>query len=68
MTGYESTIWCDNCGVEILWGPFVVGKRYFCCRDCFDGLRCKCSERMEMDDDRRGEGSSVGAAIGGAHQ
>ena len=68
MTGIESTIWCENCGVEILWGAVVVSKRYFCCQDCFLGLRCKCSERMEMDDGRRGEGSAVGETSEGAYQ
>lgn len=67
MIGFGSTIWCDNCGVEILWGPIVVGRRYYCCRDCFDGARCKCSERIEMEDDRRGEESSIGATAGGVY-
>jgi hypothetical protein len=67
MTGIEFTIWCDNCGVEILWGPIVVGKLHYCCRDCLEGLQCKCSERMEMDDDRRDEGSSAAETSGSAY-
>jgi hypothetical protein len=59
MTGIESTFWCDNCGVEILCGPIVIKNRYYCCRDCYLGWRCKCSERMEMDDERREAASST---------
>ena len=62
MTGIESTIWCNNCGVEILWGPVINGKRYYCCQECFDGLRCKCAEHMEMDEERRGEAYFAGPA------
>ena len=65
MTGIESTIWCDKCGVEILWGPIVINQRNYCCQSCFEGLQCKCSERMEMDDDRRGGESSVDEVTGG---
>ena len=60
MTGIEATIWCDNCGVEILWGPIIRSQRYFCCQDCLDGLRCRCGERLEMEDERRGVESDVG--------
>ncbi len=49
----ENTIWCDNCGVEISWGPIIVDKQYYCCQDCREGLLCKCSDRMDLDDDRR---------------
>lgn len=65
MTGIEFTIWCDNCGVEILWGPIVINKRYYCCQDCYEGLRCKCSERMEMEDEPREVDSTVGELTGG---
>ena len=64
MTGIESTIWCHNYGVEILWGPIVINKRYYCCQDCYEGLRCKCSERMEMEDETREVDSSVGEMTG----
>jgi len=61
MTGIESTIWCDNCGVEILWGPLVINKCNYCCRDCYERLGCKCSEWMEMEDERREVDSSIGS-------
>jgi len=64
MTRIDSTFWCDNCGVEILWGPIVIDKRYYCCRDCYEGLRCKCNERMEMEDERREVDSSIGEMTG----
>lgn len=61
MSGIDTTRWCDNCGVEIYWGPLVVGKFIYCCQDCYRGLRCKCAERMELDDDRRDQQSAVEA-------
>lgn len=64
MPVIEDTIWCDNCGVEILWGAIVVGKRHYCCRDCYEGRECRCGERMEIEDERREEGSSP-AELGG---
>lgn len=53
MTRYQETIWCDACGVEILWAPLTVEKRDFCCRDCFEDQPCKCSERAELEERRR---------------
>ena len=64
MTGIESIFWCDNCGVEIQYRPIVIDKRIYCCRDCYVGLRCKCSERMEMEDERREVDSSIGEMTG----
>jgi hypothetical protein len=54
MSSIESTIWCDNCGVEILWAPWIDGKRTYCCQDCKELGFCACGEHMEIDDDRRG--------------
>lgn len=59
MSRSEGVVWCDGCGVEITWAPLVkpgtgpLDKHDYCCEDCFRGLRCRCSERAEMDDDRR---------------
>lgn len=53
MTRKDETIWCDGCGIEILWAPLIVGKRDYCCEDCWDGRECRCAERMELEDDRR---------------
>jgi hypothetical protein len=56
---------CDGCGVEITWTPFVVrakgGSRagrtdQYCCADCADGRPCRCGERMEFDDEFREHG------------
>ncbi|MBP1703420.1 MAG: Archaeal domain [Chloroflexi bacterium] len=59
MSRIEQTVWCDNCGVEITWGPIVrVGQArhrilHFCCMDCLAGRACKCGERLELEDERR---------------
>ena len=61
MTLNDEMVWCDGCGIEITWGPVLVGTHTHCCRDCAQGIPCECGERLEMDDDRRnvGEASSV---------
>ena len=57
----ETTVFCDNCGVEITWGaltqPGLEGRRllHYCCQDCMEGRLCACGERMEEDDERRGQ-------------
>ena len=59
MSRSEGVVWCDGCGVEIIWAPYrPVGVREqsnqdYCCENCFKGLSCRCGERMEMDDERR---------------
>ena len=59
MTRNLGVVWCDGCGVEILWAPLVkketkgAREKDFCCRDCKSGYVCNCSERAEMEDDRR---------------
>lgn len=59
MTRTDDTIWCDGCGIEILWAPLTVGKHEYCCEDCWEGRECRCGERMELEDDRRtGAGES----------
>jgi hypothetical protein len=40
------TIYCDGCGVEILLSPVVVDEKYYCCRDCSDGLECECGPEL----------------------
>ena len=51
MARINDTIWCDGCGVEILWGPLVTGKQSFCCQDCLEGRPCACGERLDLDAD-----------------
>ncbi len=61
MSRTEGLIYCDNCGVEITWAPYLpqrVGRTQvrqidYCCQECFQGLFCRCGERMEMEDERR---------------
>jgi len=62
MTRTQETVWCDGCGVEILCAPVVLEERDYCCRDCLEGLACKCGERMELDEERRDDAQSVPAA------
>lgn len=56
MSRSEGVIFCDGCGVEITWGPLVEGSCDYCCLDCLQGLPCRCGERMEIENDRRGSG------------
>ena len=58
MTWYDEITWCGGCGVEIAWGPVLVDRRTYCCRECSQGIPCACSERMELDEEQR----SIGAA------
>jgi hypothetical protein len=46
------TVYCDGCGVEILLSPVVVDEKYYCCRDCADGLECDCGPELadEIDE------------------
>jgi hypothetical protein len=62
MTNLRAEHFCDGCGVEITWAPYYVnpaatqaGQRRseYCCQDCAAGLRCKCQERMLLEDERR---------------
>lgn len=63
MPRIENTLFCDGCGVEVIWAPVVSGNRYYCCQDCRDGLECSCGERMEFEDERSGELSEQFTAI-----
>ena len=65
MTRYDEVTWCDGCGVEITWGPMLVDRRTYCCRECSQGIPCRCGERMELDEDLRGVGrTSISNIIG----
>lgn len=50
MARYENTLWCDGCGVEITWSPFVADHRDYCCRDCSQGQACDCGEQIIAPD------------------
>jgi endogenous inhibitor of DNA gyrase (YacG/DUF329 family) len=52
MTRYHDTVFCDNCGAEITWAPYLHAGKEFCCRDCAEGRLCRCGERMDWEDER----------------
>lgn len=55
----QDTLWCDGCGVEVLWAPIKSGERDYCCQNCADGFECNCGARMEEDGyTRRGNKNS----------
>jgi len=62
MIWREEMTWCDGCGVEITWGPELVGSQVYCCQDCAQGFNCGCGERMEMDDEMRNAGAESAPA------
>ena len=53
MSRSEDTIWCDGCGTEIRWAPYVMDSQEFCCQNCAYGLSCKCGETMDWDEEYR---------------
>lgn len=53
MVRIDDTLWCDGCGVEILWAPVIYDRRNFCCEVCCRGEECDCALRLEEDDERR---------------
>ena len=62
MSWFEEMTWCDSCGVEITWGPYVIEGRSYCCQDCARGYSCACGERMELDEELRNSGSETAPA------
>jgi hypothetical protein len=70
MTKIEGIVYCDNCGVEITWAPYLTtrhkvrsGPSYrrvdYCCQECYKGYQCRCNERMELDEERRTQAASL---------
>lgn len=59
MVQYSETLLCDNCGVEILWNPYVAGKRTYCCKDCYETQTCDCGSRMDDEEDQRSKKASI---------
>ncbi len=53
MSHIEGTIYCDGCGAEITWTPFIFKKQEFCCEDCARGFECTCGDRMELGEEIR---------------
>ncbi len=72
MTIIEGTLFCDRCGAEITWAPYLVQPApgdppqtrigEYCCQDCAEGRPCHCADRMELDDDRRSSAGPTGLA------
>jgi len=65
MTRSEDTIWCDGCGTEILWSPYVFMEKDFCCQNCTYGINCNCGETMDMDDEYREAATSMTTSFPG---
>ena len=53
MSDSEKTLWCDGCGAEILWGPYLANRKEYCCQDCSLGIKCRCAEYQEWDSEYR---------------
>ena len=49
MVEIEGTLYCDGCGIEIIGPPVKKNKRYYCCRDCADGLECDCKPEIDRE-------------------
>lgn len=62
MSREHETIWCDGCGVEILWSPIEEDGRDYCCEDCQHELPCACGDRMEAEE-RRAAADATPAAV-----
>ncbi len=64
MSMIENVAICDGCGVEIQIAPVVVGERLYCCQDCLEGRGCDCGARLELDDERRSDGTQTSGPAG----
>lgn len=62
MAKIQGAVFCDNCGVEVSWTPYYIiptihepGKRRgeYCCQECAEGYRCKCTERALLEEEDR---------------
>jgi hypothetical protein len=53
MVWIDITLWCDGCGVEILWPPVMFEFKHYCCQECQEGRECDCIYQQEMEDQRR---------------
>ncbi len=59
MVQYRETIWCDGCGVEILWTPLIEKGLQYCCLDCQQGFGCDCGEILEEEYREKGSQSQT---------
>jgi hypothetical protein len=65
MVRIDETVWCAGCGVELTWGPVMVGKDRYCCQECAQGLKCNCGVRMEIDEGDRNTAPVTGDVTAG---
>lgn len=56
MVDIDGTLFCDQCGAEILLGPVIIGEMRYCCEDCAMGKKCNCV--VVLDEDSRRETAS----------
>ena len=59
MTLNPEFVYCQGCGVEITWSPYIANSQHYCCEECSRGIQCRCAERMELDDDRKSSSSGT---------
>ena len=64
MSRSENTIWCDGCGVEIYWVPFVFEDQEFCCQECAVGISCDCGT-LEWEDEYRDTAAPLSSSYSG---
>jgi len=71
MARIDGVLFCDRCGAEITWSPYIVTQSQvsleppaavrhgeYCCQDCAEGRPCQCAERMDLDEERRNTGTT----------
>jgi hypothetical protein len=64
MARSEDTLWCDGCGTEIRWVPFVFEHHEYCCQECAAGISCDCGA-LEWEDEYRDEAAPLGSPYSG---
>lgn len=68
MTIIEGVIFCENCGIEIQFNPYIPNPNsiktlqeptYYCCQECYQGYKCSCRDSFDFEEDRRSNNKSV---------
>lgn len=52
MSIYKNTVWCDGCGIEILWIPHPSENLHYCCQTCKNGFKCECQPETDEEEER----------------
>jgi hypothetical protein len=65
MAHLDGAIFCDGCGAEITWSPYLVDASFstpgpqrrgeYCCKPCADGQVCNCGAPMDLGDEWRSQ-------------